>query len=186
MPTPRLAILALAAVVAACTGSSASPTTSGSPGGAAASAPPWSAGPDVSGPSAAASQRSFPPAALLAGTQQAAPPGGTLGSWALAGGGSDSPWLPATSLTEVRSVAGARLVVRLADGTRIGFWQALYARADDKAGAEATGLGGREIQLPAIDEVTPDALGPGDWVLSVRLGLAEGGSATYYWRLRVN
>ena len=75
-------------------------------------------------------------------------------------------------------MGGARLIVRFGDGTRIGFWQALYARADDVSGATAVGLGGRDVELPPLDDVVPDALGPGDWVLSVRLGLAEGGSAT--------
>jgi hypothetical protein len=187
VPAPRLVILVLVAAVAACALPLAGRGSGGSGGGATAAATPLPSLPDVIGPSdAATSPRSSPPAALLSGTQQTTPAGGALGSWALAGGGSDSPWLPAASLPEVRSLAGARLVVSFADGTRITFWQALYARADDTTASETTGLGGRDLERPLLDEVIPDALGPGDWVLSVRLGLAGGGSASYYWRLRVS
>ena len=111
---------------------------------------------------------------------------GTLGSFVLGDHGTDAPWLPAFSLPPVTVRAGTELTARFADATPIGFWQAIYAAADDTSAKVTRGLGEREADSPPLDEVAFRAPPPGAWVVSVRLRFADGGGdAAYFWHLVV-
>lgn len=111
---------------------------------------------------------------------------GTLGTFTLDDHGTDTPWLPASTLPQVAVGADSEVNVQFADGTPIGFWQAIYAAADDLVGDVTVGLGERAAESPPLDAVTFPAPPSGEWVVSVRLRFADGrGDATYYWYLAV-
>ena len=123
---------------------------------------------------------SLPPAAVLAGG--GGPVIGALGSWTFENNGSDSPWLPAASLSEITVIPGARLTVHLDGGEPVGTWSAQVAAASDTRGEWPSSAGGRDEAEPPLSEVVLDALLPGRWVLAVRLELTDGrGDATWYW-----
>lgn len=110
---------------------------------------------------------------------------GTLGSWALDGSGSDTPWIPSPALTPIEIVRGSSLAVRFGTAIPIGPWQALGAAAADRTGQAPFGLGAREGG-PPVALVPVDDLPSGDWVLSVRLFRADGrGDGTFYWFVQV-
>lgn len=122
-----------------------------------------------------------PSAAGLSGPGIAGTAAGKLGSFTLPGYGSDTPWLPAATLTELRVTAGTRLEVRLVDGSLIATWQAVYAAATDTGGSSVRGLGQREIETPGLASITLDPMPAGSWVVMVHLRFATGGDAAYYW-----
>ena len=144
------------------------------PAPAATTSRPPSALPDSS---AAASTTGRPPDAALSAEGGEAVVG-ELGSYTWADGGSDAPWLPGAPID-----VGARepLAVMIAGSPSIASWTVRKAAADSvgDAGARllAEATDGWPIAFPAPE--------PGAWTLQTTVRFAEGGSATYYWRVDV-
>jgi hypothetical protein len=186
----RVTALQLLVVVAmGCTaGSASSPPASATPSAASTTAaispvstsPPASPSPTARSTEAATQPDGTlappPEATLVAGpTRQPGEPG----SWALAGGTSSAPWLPADALDPVQ-VSPGPLTIELEGNLDIVAWTAHAATADDT-------LGGR---LTTLDEGTGsptfDAPAAGAWVVAVDLRFADNqGSASYYWHVVV-
>ena len=132
-----------------------------------------SAAPSASDPEASLEQ---PPGAVLVAGAASHP--GEAGSWAWAGGTSDSPWLPARALERAETPAGA-VTVELDDGVEVESWSAVAAAADDMQAMDVDALGDGSgtplFEVPA-----------GAWVVAVDVRFADGlGSAIYYWHLVV-
>jgi hypothetical protein len=145
----------------------------------------WARPPDraTSGTSGAAESPPLPPDAVLVlpnGRRIA----GVIGSYEFNGTAADVPWLPASSLTQTVVLADSPLAVSFADGSAIGGWTASRAPSADAQGLTSFGVGGREASEPPLLQVQVSGIRPGDWVLAVRLFLADGsGDATYFWSI---
>jgi hypothetical protein len=189
-PFSLLAGLVLLILVAGCGGGPAPTTSRGGsdppPSGSLQSPSAVATGPSAVAPTGSTSPPAPPedlPAAVIDGPS--GPIAGSLGSWALDGQGSDSPWLPASALRQA-ALESRRITVRFAGDVPIGAWTARIAPAGDRTGETATALGEREAADPPLPAVVLEAAPPGRWVLSVRLDRADGrGDATFYWLLRV-
>lgn len=178
---PTLAILSVALLCGACTGSgrvtSASPAASPSVATAAGAATPAARETAIATAAPPAGTSAEPPAATLA-AEGGDPVKGQLGSYAWAGGGSDSPWLPGAPL---HVGAGERLTLSITDGVVVAEWSARRVPAGSTNGSGAVALG----DGPA--PVAFDAPAAGSWSVQAVLRFADDlGSATYYWRLDVD
>jgi hypothetical protein len=139
--------------------------------------------PASSGTSRAQETPKLPPGALLIlpdGRRVA----GTLGSHEFGGSAADVPWLPASALAPTAVAADSVLAVGFHDGSPIGEWSASVAASADAQGRTLSGVGGREASQPPLIQVQIGGIRKANWVLAVRLFLADGsGDATYYWSL---
>lgn len=159
-------------------------------GGASATPDPGTGTPATGGPSVSpsASPAATPTSAPLPLAVAVTADGtvrGSLGSYALDGRGSDSPWLPFDALPPLTAAAGGMLAIRFEDGTAIGAWSARFAAAQDRAGAAPSGLGGRDAG-PPLEAIAVGPLPSGAWVLEVRLFRADGrGDGLTYWAVTV-
>ena len=190
-----LAIVVVATIIAACgagrsgsaDGSTGAPTRPGPTAESSATGMPRTGTPTVivSLPAEPASTGSagpstpvgVPPSAMLA-AEGGDPAIGQLGSYTWLDGGSDSPWLPGTSLT-----VGPRepLTVTIAGGVGIADWSARRVTAGTSDGSGAVELG--QAAGPPVAFAAPAA---GSWSVQVSVRFANDlGSATYYWRLTV-
>lgn len=190
-----LAIAVIATIFAACgdagrsgpaDGSTSGPTRPGptaepSGTGAPTSAPSMivslSAAPASTGSAGPSAPAGLPPSATLA-AEGGEPATGQLGSYTWLDGGSDSPWLPGTSLT-----VGARepLTVTIGGGVGVADWSARRVTAGTSDGSGAIELG--QAAGPPVAFAAPAA---GSWSVQVTVRFANDlGSATYYWRLTV-
>jgi hypothetical protein len=180
MTRPAARLLAAAAVslliAVACGGPAlTSPAATGSAGPASAVVPSTTPIPTAPVTTSAASAAALPPAASLS-AEGGDPVLGQLGSFTWADGGSDSPWLPGAPIAVG---AGEPLSVALADGPPVRSWTAVRtpATATSGAGAVAVGEGSGAIGFAVT--------APGQWTVAVTIAFADGGSATWYWRLDV-
>jgi hypothetical protein len=134
-----------------------------------------SAAPGSAGPSA---PTGLPPSAALA-ADGGDPAIGQLGSYTWLDGGSDSPWLPGTSLAVG---AGEPLTVTIGGGVAVADWTARRVTAGTTDGSGAIALG--QAAGPPVAFAAPAA---GTWSVQVTVRFANDlGSATYYWRLMVH
>jgi hypothetical protein len=191
-----LAIVVVATIVAACGGagrsgsadeSTGAPTRPGptaepsgtvvSPTGAQTVIVSFSAEPASTGSAGPSAPASLPPTATLA-AEGGEPAIGQLGSYTWLDGGSDSPWLPGTSLTVG---AGEPLTVTIGGGVGVADWSARRVTAGTSDGSGAIALG--QAAGPPVAFAAPAA---GSWSVEVTIRFANDlGSATYYWRLTV-
>jgi len=181
-PRVRAAVgsVLVAALVGACaTNPRAAPTSSAPP---ASAPPPAAATLDV--PATPTPVPGEPAATLQA--PGLAPIAGTVGSWAIDGRGSDSPWLPARALGAFEVAGDTPIMIAFDDGTPIGAYAARIAAVADLRGEWPRSVGGRSLAAPAQAAVTAGPVPPGAWVLAVQLVRADGrGEATFYWAIRV-
>jgi len=190
-----LAIVVVATIFAACGGAGQSGSAEGAPGattrpgptaepigtGAPTSAPTvivsLSAEPASTGSAGPPVPARLPPSAGLAaeGGERAI---GQLGSYTWLDGGSDSPWLPGTSLTVG---AGEPLTVTIGGGVGVAEWSARRVTAGTSDGSGAIALG--QAAGPPVAFGAPAA---GTWSIQVTVRFANDlGSASYYWLLTV-
>ncbi|HEY8869147.1 MAG TPA: hypothetical protein VIM30_07120 [Candidatus Limnocylindrales bacterium] len=112
--------------------------------------------------------------------------GGTRGSYEFGGSAADVPWLPTSALMPTALPADSPLSVGFNDGSAVGEWTASVAAAADAQGRDSSGVGGREASQPPLVQVQIGGIRQGNWVLAVRLFLADGsGDGTYFWSLEV-
>jgi len=169
---PVASILAAILLTTAC--SAGGPTPSALASAVATVTPLASVTPGAPTPPAASSTEP-PPASLAAeGGDQVV---GQLGSYTWGGGGSDSPWLPGTTMAVG---TGERLTVILAGGLVPADWSARRVPAGTADGSGAVRIGGGPAPVTFV------ATGPGSWSVQVLVRFADGlGSAAYYWQLTV-
>ena len=184
-----LAIVVLATIVAACGGagrSGSADESSGAPMRPGPTADPTgtptvmvslSPEPLSTGSAGPSTPAGLPPSATLA-AEGGDPAIGQLGSYTWLDGGSDSPWLPGTSLTVG---AGEPLTVSVGGGVAVADWSARRVTAGTTDGSGAIALG--QAAGPPVAFAAP---GTGTWSIQVTVRFGNGlGSATYYWRLTV-
>jgi hypothetical protein len=107
-----------------------------------------------------------------------------VGSYTIDGFGSDSPWLPASSLERIVSVdVGSELRIRLDGDPPIEQWSVSAARAEDTHADSLIGLGDGDA-APQGGAVVVRAPPAGDWVVMASVRFA-GGSGAYYWHVIV-
>jgi hypothetical protein len=184
-----LAVAVVGTIVAACGGAGRSGSADGSAG---APTPPgpmadptgtptvivsFSLEPVSTGSRGPSTPAGLPPAAVLA-AEGGDPATGQLGSYTWLDGGSDSPWLPGTSLTVG---AGEPLTVSVGGGVGVADWSVRRVTAGTSDGSGAIALG--QAAGPPVAFAAP---GAGSWSVQVTVRFAKDlGSATYYWRLTV-
>ena len=105
------------------------------------------------------------------------PVDGQLGTYVWDGGGSDSPWLPGTS---IQAAPGELLTVALSPEVRMSGWSAVIAPASDgdSPGAVKVGAGPSPLEVTAPE--------PGTWTLAVTIEFGDRGTATWFWLLEVS
>jgi hypothetical protein len=160
-------------------GVTVAPTAAPTPGASVTSAPGApSAATVTSTPNASAgvSSAAGPPAATLS-VEGGDPVTGQLGSYTWNSSGSDSPWLPGSSIAVGD---GERLTVAFADGPAVADWSARRVKAGTTDGSGTVGLGSGG---PPPTFGAPPA---GRWSVQVTVDFADGiGSASYYWAITV-
>ncbi len=110
---------------------------------------------------------------------------GTLGTFTMDGSGSDAPWLPYDTLSQVRLGPRDTVKVAFVDGAAIGDWSAVVARSDDVGGATPRGVDGPGL-VPDNKAVALGPLPVGRWVLEVRVFRADGrGNGLTFWAVMV-
>ena len=192
-PTRRFAAVRLTialVVVAAGTGCAVPPAGTGAgspmpsgPAGSASDTAPGESTPSSSpsasvAPSPSDLEASLEPPPGAALVSEGASHRGEAGSWAWAGGTSDSPWLPARAL-ERADIAAGTVTVELDAGVEVESWTAVAAAANDTQGVDVDTLG-EGSGTPSFEVAS------GDWVVAVDVRFADGlGSAVYYWHLLV-
>jgi len=116
-----------------------------------------------------------PPVATI-GVEGGDPVRGQLGTYAWAGGGSSSPWLPGAPIAVG---AGETLTVRLMPAVVVTEWTAHIAPAG--------GDGNRAVVLTSgTGQPVMDAPRAGSWTVAVTVEFGALGSATYAWRVDVS
>jgi hypothetical protein len=191
MTRTPLRCLVLAVVAAGCAATS-SPTAA--PDGSTAASPSPAA--TVAATTAPSPRPSVSTEPSTAPTASPAPPpqaeilgtgtvfAGYLGSYDIDGRGSDGPWLPFDSLSNVHVGSQDTLTIRFVDGSDIGEAVAVAAAA-----ADTTGSSPQAVPVAPGGNAASVSVGPlpvGKWVLSVRLFRADGrGDGTTYWAMTV-
>jgi len=151
---------------------SASPVVAATP---VASVPVMS--PSIAAPSASSAQAGVPPSASMSAEGGDAV-AGQLGSYTWAGGGSDSPWLPGSTIAVG---AGEPLTVRLDPAIVVADWTATRVAAGTTDGSGAVSLAAAEGE--PIRFIAPAV---GTWSVQVQVRFGRGSdAAAYYWRLDV-
>ncbi len=192
-----LALGAILIAVAGCTSAGAPPTSVPSPGATvgppstttsapAASAPvtpePAPATPEPS--PQAPDPTPPPPVAATLSLGDGPPVEAEVGSYTIDGFGSDSPWLPASSLEQILTVhVGSELRIRLDGDQSIEQWSVSAARAEDTHADGLIGLGDGDA-APQAGAIVVGAPPAGDWVVMASVRFA-GGSGAYYWHVVV-
>ena len=124
------------------------------------------------------------PIAQLKGTSGAI--AGALGTYDVDGLGSDTPWLPFSSLPAVVLTSTEIVTISFVGGFAIGQWSAVLAAADDTSGAASRVAPGGTLG-PNATALTVGPLPAGRWVLQTRLIRLDGhGDGVTYWAVTVN
>lgn len=111
---------------------------------------------------------------------------GALGTYDVDGRGSDTPWLPFSSLPAVALTSTEIVTISFVGGFAIGQWSAVLAAADDTSGAFSRGAPGGTLG-PNATALTVGPLPAGRWVLQARLIRLDGhGDGVTYWAVTVN